>query len=269
MEHMLAAAHRLPHRADFVGWVEVTGRGERRLSLAALRRLAHEHGLRPGRKRITEIMERRSRAFHSALLRGLFDTDGSVQGAQNKGVSIRLAQSELSTLAATQRMLARLGVASTIYRERRRASVALLPDGKGGQRHYPTRAQHELVVSEDNLAVFAERVGFSDHDKARRLSQALAGYRRAFNQEFFTAVVERIEEEGEAEVFDAAIPGLNAFDANGLWAHNCGEQPLPSYGACLLGSVNLTRLVIDPFTDRARIDTNGLAEVVKLGVPFM
>src|SRR5207248_1139765 len=71
------------------------------------------------------------------------------------------------------------------------------------------------------------------------------------------------------EVFDAAIPGLNAFDANGLWAHNCGEQPLPSYGACLLGSVNLTRLVIDPFTDRARIDTNGLAEVVKLAVRFM
>jgi ribonucleoside-diphosphate reductase alpha chain len=44
-----------------------------------------------------------------------------------------------------------------------------------------------------------------------------------------------MEPMGEEEVFDAAIPGVNAFDANGLVVHNCGEQPLPPYGACLLG----------------------------------
>jgi ribonucleoside-diphosphate reductase alpha chain len=42
----------------------------------------------------------------------------------------------------------------------------------------------------------------------------------------------------------------------------CGEQPLPPYGACLLGSVNLAALVKDPFTPQARLDVDELARLV-------
>src|SRR4029453_19178287 len=41
------------------------------------------------------------------------------------------------------------------------------------------------------------------------------------------------------------------------------------YGACLLGSVNLAALVIDPFTDEARLDENELQRLVPLAVRFM
>ena len=44
----------------------------------------------------------------------------------------------------------------------------------------------------------------------------------------------------------------------------CGEQPLPPYGSCLLGSVNLTKFVIDPFTDRARFDWEKFRETVSI-----
>ena len=44
----------------------------------------------------------------------------------------------------------------------------------------------------------------------------------------------------------------------------CGEQPLPPYGACLLGSINLTKFVIDPFTPDARFDWEEFREVVKV-----
>jgi ribonucleoside-diphosphate reductase alpha chain len=49
----------------------------------------------------------------------------------------------------------------------------------------------------------------------------------------------------------------------------CGEQPLPPYGACLLGSVNLARLVSDPFTDEAALDLEALDQVVQTAVRML
>jgi ribonucleoside-diphosphate reductase alpha chain len=49
----------------------------------------------------------------------------------------------------------------------------------------------------------------------------------------------------------------------------CGEQPLPPYGACLLGSINLARLVRDPFTADARLDEDALADLVPTAVRML
>jgi ribonucleoside-diphosphate reductase alpha chain len=49
----------------------------------------------------------------------------------------------------------------------------------------------------------------------------------------------------------------------------CGEQPLPPYGACLLGSINLARLVRDPFTPQARLDEDELAGLVAVAIRMM
>ncbi len=49
----------------------------------------------------------------------------------------------------------------------------------------------------------------------------------------------------------------------------CGEQPLPPYGACLLGSINMARLVTDPFGDAAALDVDALNELVALAVRMM
>lgn len=49
----------------------------------------------------------------------------------------------------------------------------------------------------------------------------------------------------------------------------CGEQPLPPYGACLLGSINLARLVRTPFEPGAKLDEARLATLVPLAVRFL
>lgn len=49
----------------------------------------------------------------------------------------------------------------------------------------------------------------------------------------------------------------------------CGEQPLPPYGACLLGSINLAKFVLDPFTPQARLDDDRLGQVVTTAIRMM
>ena len=166
--------HNLKARADLQGHDQLAY-DRSTIGSAGLRDLAADYGIYRGMKTITPLVEQTSSAFHCGFLQGLFDTDGTVIGTQAKGVSVRLAQSDLPLLEAAQRMLLRLGIAAPIYENRRLAGPRSLPDGRGGYADYETRAQHELVIANDNLFQFSELIGFTDPDKRDRLAQKLRG----------------------------------------------------------------------------------------------
>ncbi|MGA8864926.1 MAG: LAGLIDADG family homing endonuclease [Gallionella sp.] len=264
------AARSLPHRADFNGWQKpVAGRGEYRLATGALRTLALELGLTPGNKRFTAAMETCSSDFYRGVLRGMFDADGSVQGSQEKGISVRLTQIDLGNLEAVQRMLQRLGIISVIYLNRRPEGRKELPDGKGGSMEYACQALHELVISGENIVRYADLVGFADCDKMGRLNGLLCDYQRKPNGERFVATVRSLKEDGVEDVYDVTIADVHAFDANGLYVHNCAEQPLPPYGCCCLGSIDLTRMVKKPFSAQASFDHEPFKQLVRVSTRML
>src|SRR3989344_2464176 len=168
MAYAVSAVHAtVGGRSDLTGHIAKTGYA--RVGSVNLGALAIERGIVYGKKVVTDEIETNSSSFYQGFLRGWFDADGSIQGTYEKGMSVRLTSVSLPCLVRAQRMLARLGIISTIYESRRSAGMRTLPDGRGGSKEYACKAQHELVVANDNVQSFAERVNFTDPAKRLKL----------------------------------------------------------------------------------------------------
>jgi len=269
MGEALRAAMTLTDRSDFQGWSEIADRNEFRLESGALHELAGRVGLERNSTSITPLMERASSDFCRGFLRGIFDAVGSVQGSQQRGFSVRLALGDGARLQAVQRMLLRLGIASELRLQGRPLDLRRLRDACESYGEDPAWSQLELIIAGANLLQFQKLVGSADCDQRARLQIAIAAGGRTLDRQRYVARVKSIAEDGVEDVFDVQVPGVNAFDANGLLAHNCGEQPLPPHGACLLGSINLARLVDNAFAPNAGIDVARLEALTATAVRFL
>jgi len=210
-----------------------------------------------------EIVWRGSEACVRGYLRALFQCDGTVQrDDKNAYCTIRLASSQPALLKDVQALLANFGIFCRILR-RRPAGQRLLPDGKGGKRLYDCQADYELIIGSGSRDRFMEEIGFITETKNQKYVEWKNQHPHAFEEQFVSAIAS-IEHVGREAVFDTTQPDKNNLIFNGLVTANCGEQPLPPYGSCLLGSVNLTRFVKHPFGDFAEFDWNEYREVVKV-----
>lgn len=94
--------------------------------------------------------------------------------------------------------------------------------------------------------------------------------------------VEQVKVTNETEdVYDLTVEDNHNFyiitktddekflNCSGVLVHNCGEITMPAYSLCCLSSINLSRFVINPFTNEAYIDIPALLNTVKLGVRFL
>ncbi len=212
---------------------------------------------------VPETVWRGNEACVRGYLRGLFQSDGTVQrDDKNAYCTIRLASSQQSLLKDVQMLLANFGIFCRVLK-RRAAGPRLLPDGKGGKKLYDCKDDYELIIGSGSRDRFMEEIGFIGTAKNQKYHQWKAQHPTAYAEKFVSAIAS-IEHVGREAVFDTTQSDRNNLIFNGLVTGNCGEQPLPPYGSCLLGSVNLTRFVKHPFGEFAEFDWNEYREVVKV-----
>jgi ribonucleoside-diphosphate reductase alpha chain len=261
----LIAGYAQNRRTYRVSAIAVPERNYLEIRSVLLARVLGQYGFTAKTKlQVPEIIWRGNEACVKGYLRGLFQTDGTVNTSGQSGTtcSIRLASSRPSLLKDVQILLANFGVFCRVMK-RRDACMWMLPGGKGGHREYACNADYELIIDGESRDYFMAEIGFMTDAKNAKYRTWVKDKALKKSQRFTSRVAE-ISYVGREAVFDTTQEDGNTVIFNGLVTGQCGEQALPEYGACLLGSVNLTKFVRHPFSEFAEFDWAEYREVVKV-----
>ena len=185
-----------------------------------------------------------------SFLRGLFSANGSVLGKSGRG-RVTLKSTSINLIKSIYDFLTERGFEPYITTNK-------VHKNKFNNGEYLCKESYDLNIGKyKNKIKFLEEIGFVQEYKRDKLKKYLIKY---------SPKVSSIEKLGKKEVFDFNEPKTHWGVIEGLVAHNCGEEPLPSGGSCLLGAINLAKFVNDEFENNVKFNYDKFKKVIKESV---
>lgn len=215
--------------------------------------------VKPGRKKFPKIVFRSNDDFIRGFVDGIISSDGYVTSANHK-VRMTFSAMPKSVAMGVTKLLSFHGINGSIVFARRASSF---PNEKDYGRKYDVWRVAYAGVS---CRKFALLFSLTCKRKQRELERIFEKKtHKNIHWELFNVVNDVVSVPGTHKVWDISVNHpLHIFPTEWGYTGNCGEQPLPPYGSCLLGSINLTKFVRDPFAETVTFDWSIFQEVVRI-----
>jgi len=196
-----------------------------------------------------------NREFLAGLLDGLWSANGKVN-LKGAHPSLRFKTASEKLAQSVRRILLMFGIHGRIVKgSHSRPEI----DGRSIR---SARPFYEVIISGAGVKTFAEQIGITHPTKAEQLKQARLGF--SLTGDTWLARIVSIEPAGEDAVYDLYEPESDTWITDGVVNRGCGEQPLPGFGVCNLGAINLSKFVRD-----GDVAWDDLARTVRYGVRFL
>jgi len=211
----------------------------------------------------TFVMENASTNIGKFYLAGMYYADGSVQGTDGRGYSVRLAQSNEPMLREIQKITHANGIMTKIHLRRGQHKKVI----KGVE--YDIKPQYELITNNGGLQDFIATIGFFGHDtKTERCEKLLKDYPRKYQPKYFTKL-KSYEFYGVEDVYCLKEDVTRSCIVNGISTRRCGEITISEYDSCRLISMNLLSFVKEKYTEKSYFDFEEFKNYSKIAQRMM
>lgn len=243
------------------------------------------YSIKAGNKQVPETMFTANKNSILAFLRGLFSANGHVKFSKwhggGKSISIVLSSKSVQLIQGVQILLQMFGVRSSLLNRSRPARTGLFTvveslhciNRVGEAKEYNSDGKlYEIHLHGEARKLFLQKIGFTKGSyKNQKLQNVPINSNEPCKSCGLKDKVVDIAFAGEESVYDIMIDdpdGDLSMVNNGLITWDCGELPLPDYGSCNLGSINLNTLLINS-GNGYNIDYNALRTLTNHAVRFL
>ncbi|MHA2279856.1 MAG: LAGLIDADG family homing endonuclease [Promethearchaeota archaeon] len=217
----------------------------------------------PKKKIPDKFMNSNCAELLAGVLDGLFSTDGNMSLKKDNPM-LRLTSSSYEMCRQVRRILLSFGIHAKIYRTERTPHI--YDDPKYGEREISSEnPKYDVVIMNIGIKKFADKIGLSHPPKNEKLQNCAKNYHYIGD-----AGVSKIKSitplPGLHTVYDLFAEETDEWNVNGYVQQGCGEQCLPQYGSCNLGSIDVSKFFND---NRGTVEWTRLGEAIEDAVQFL